>query len=261
MDLGLDGQYVLVTGSSRGIGKGIAEAFLLEKANVILTGRDKAVLEETKHVFATRYGEDRLYSFVGDLQNNQVLLELVSFIEKEFGLLDHLVCNIGSGRSVSPLQEDMIEFQRMLDINLTIAVATVQGILPLLKKSASKRGSGTSITFISSICGIEALGCPVAYASAKAALAAYAKNIARPLGRKGIRVNTVLPGNVNCHGSIWENKLAQDKSAVEVMLAREVPLNRLGTPEEVASVVVFLASNQASFVAGANWVVDGGQTR
>jgi 3-oxoacyl-[acyl-carrier protein] reductase len=101
----------------------------------------------------------------------------------------------------------------------------------------------------------------VAYASAKSALIAYAKNIARPLGEFGIRVNVVSPGNIIFPGSTWEDKLAKSPEDIKAMLQREVPLQRLGTIEEVANVVVFLASQQAAFVTGANWVVDGGQTR
>jgi 3-oxoacyl-[acyl-carrier protein] reductase len=92
-------------------------------------------------------------------------------------------------------------------------------------------------------------------------LITYAKNIARPLGQRGIRVNTVSPGNVIFPGSTWEDKLAQSRDAVVEMLKREVPLQRLGTLEEIGGVVAFLASRRAAFVSGANWVVDGGQTR
>ena len=261
MELGLKGQYVLVTGSSRGIGRGLAEAFLKEEANVILTGRDDFVLKEAVEILGAGYGSKRVLSFNGDLQHPDILTSLKAFILKEIGFLDHLICNIGSGKSVPPLQEDRDEFQRMLDINLMGAVESVREMLPLIEKSVSEERASNSIIFTGSICGIETLGCPVAYASAKSAMVTYAKNIARPLGQRGIRVNVVSPGNIIFSGSTWEDKLAQDKAAVEAMLEREVPLSRLGTVEEIADVVVFLASERAGFVSGANWVVDGGQTR
>lgn len=261
MDLGVKDKIVLVTGSSLGIGKGIAASFLEEGAVVVISGRHRDTLKRTENEFKKTYGPARVHSFAGDLGQEPTAEELASFIEKEFGFLDHLVCNIGSGRSVPPLEEDEAEWQRMLQINLLTSTTCVRVLLPLFEKRSGGSGSRTSITFVSSICGSEALGCPVAYSAAKSALRAYAKNIARPLGRRGIRVNVVSPGNIIFPDSTWEDKLAENRQAVEAMLDREVPLNRLGTLEEIADVVVFLASVRASFVTGAEWIVDGGQTR
>ncbi len=261
MDLQIDNQWVLVTGSSRGIGRGIAEVFLREKANVILNDRDRPSLKATVNAFTSEYGHDRVRSLVADLQQPDGIAALSAMIREQVGRLAHLICNIGSGASVPPLQEDLPEFQRMLDLNLLVAVRTVTALRDLLEAGAKADNASSSITFIGSICGLEALGCPIAYASAKAGLIGYAQNIARPLGQRGVRVNVVSPGNILFPGSTWEKKLAADREAVEAMLAGEVPLQRLGTLDEVANVVVFLASRCAAFVSGANWVVDGGQVR
>jgi len=261
MELKLNNQTILITGSSEGIGRGIAEEFLKEEAIVYVTGRKDKTVENTSSDFSKLYGSGKVQQFVGDFCNQKILNDLKQYIVKKTKGLDHLICNIGSGLSVPPLNEDISEFQRMLDINLLNAVGVVNQLYPLLIKSVSKVGCYPSITFIGSICGVETLGCPVAYASAKSALISYAKNISLPLGKKGIRVNTITPGNIMFPGSTWEKKISENKRKVKKMLKEEVPLQCFGDVKDIASAVVFLASEKAKFVNGANWVIDGGQTR
>ena len=258
MELGLANSRILVTGSSRGIGYGIASQFLQEGASVVLTGRNELNLRLAKDMLAKKFDADRIEIFAGDLGDSAVRQGLnASLMTKG---LDHLVCNVGSGRSVPILQETMEEWRRMLDFNLLHSAGVVQELRSLLATSAQVRG-GASLTFVGSICGIEAIGCPLAYASAKAALWAYAKNLVRPLAMERIRVNMVSPGNIIFPGSVWETKLAQESTVVQNMLDREVPLRRFGSLDEIAAAIVFLASPRASFITGANLVVDGGQTR
>ncbi len=260
MKMELNNQSVLITGSGNGIGRGIAEGFLKEKTLTVLTDQNEKFLNNTKKEFSNQYGGDKVLKFFGDLNESNVLENLYLFLTEKVGGLDHLVCNIGSGKSVPLLNEDVTEFQRMLDINLLNAVGVVNQFYPLLERSVTSSGY-PSITFVGSICGVETLGCPVAYASAKSALVSYAKNISFPLGQKGIRVNVVSPGNIMFPGSTWEKKIEEDSEKVDAMLKNEVPLKRFGNIEDVASTIVFLASKHAKFVNGANWVIDGGQTR
>ena len=160
MNLELNNQIVLVTGSSSGIGRGIAEGFLKENARVIITGRDRKTLEKTVSDFSNQYGKNNILDFNGDIQLPDTLKSLYKFIIDNIGYLDHLVCNIGSGKSVPPLSENILEFQRMLEVNLLNAVSVVNQVSSLLEKGVSKENCFPSISFIGSICGVKSTWVP-----------------------------------------------------------------------------------------------------
>jgi 3-oxoacyl-[acyl-carrier protein] reductase len=171
------------------------------------------------------------------------------------GHLDVLVCNVGSGASVPPGQETPEEWRRVLDRNLYPSTQMVWAAESALVSS------GGNVICISSICAFEALDCPIPYAAAKAALESFIRNSARPLGKRGVRINSVAPGNILFKESVWDRKLAADELGVKVMLEREVALRSLGKPEDVARLVTYLASPLADFITGATFVIDGGQLR
>lgn len=249
MNLELTGKVALVTGSSSGIGYSIAQALLTEGAIVVLNGRNKKTLSAAVNNMPGTLG------FAADVRDSQACKGLVNDVLKQFGHIDILVCNVGSGASVAPGEENYDEWRHMIDVNLYTTTQMVDAAKDALTFA------GGNIVCISSICGIEALGAPVAYASAKAALESFVRNISRPLGKCGIRINSVAPGNILFPGSVWERKLNANKSEVEAMLVRDVALSRLGKPKDVANLVTFLASSAASFITGATYIVDGGQTR
>jgi len=250
MDLELSQKVALVTGSSRGLGLAIARKLADEGCLVVLNGRDAGVLEQSQQQI-----ESGALAFKADVTSPDECAWLIQQIEARFGRLDILVCNVGSGISVSPGKETPEEWNRVLDLNLNSATNVIASAEHLLSASHG------AVVCISSICGQETLGAPVTYSAAKAALNSYVRGISRPYAAKGIRINAVAPGNLLYEGSVWERKVAEDASAVQVMLDREVAQRRLGTPEEIADWVIFLSSPRASFATGETFVVDGGQVR
>jgi 3-oxoacyl-[acyl-carrier protein] reductase len=171
-----------------------------------------------------------------------------------FGKLDVLVCNVGSGRSVPPGAETNEEWLRVFELNLWSTTNMVEAGRDALATS------GGTIVCISSVCGHELVpGAPLTYSAAKAALNAYVRGMARPLGKDGVRINAVAPGNILFEHSVWHRKLNENAAAVEQMLARDVALAKLGTPQDVANLALWLASSAASFCTGSVFVTDGGQ--
>jgi 3-oxoacyl-[acyl-carrier protein] reductase len=252
VQLHLHGKTVLVTGSSKGIGRAIAEAFLAEGAFVAFNARNPDVLEHV--VSAQSHGW--AIAACGDVCKPDQAKLVVERVISVFGRLDVLVCNVGSGRSVPPGAETHEEWLRLFELNLWSTTNMVQECrLPLMK-------SGGSIVCISSICGHEVIpGAPIAYSAAKAALNSYVRGMARPLGKDGIRINAISPGNILFEGSIWQKKLDEDHLSVEQILARDVALSKLGSPKEIANLTLLLASPASSFSTGSVVVVDGGQVR
>lgn len=252
MQLDLNGKSALVTGSSRGIGRAIAAGLLREGCRVALNGRNARDLDEA----ARALGGGNLACVPGDVTRPEEARRVVADTLAVFGGLDVLVCNVGSGGSVPPGEESFDEWQRVFALNLWSATNMVEAARDVL---AASRGV---IVCVSSICGMEVVPvAPVTYSAAKAALNAYVRGIARPLGRLGVRINAVAPGNIVFEGSVWSRKLAEDAGAVQAMLGREVALASLGTPAQVADLVAWLASPRAEFATGGVYVLDGGQVR
>jgi 3-oxoacyl-[acyl-carrier protein] reductase len=252
VQLQLQGKSVLVTGSSKGIGRAIAEAFLAEGAEVAFNGRNA---DELERIVAAQAG-GKAIAIRGDVSKPDQARAVIEQVLAVFGKLDVLVCNVGSGRSVSPGKETHEEWLRVFDLNLWSSTNMVEAGRNALAKS------GGAIVCISSVCGQElVLGAPLTYSAAKAALNAYVRGISRPLGKQGVRINAIAPGNILFEGSVWQRKLNEDAAAVEQMLARDVALTRLGAPLDVANLALWLASPVASFCTGSIFVVDGGQVR
>ena len=249
MNLELDGKRALVCGASRGIGLAIAQALHAEGCRVALVARGREGLETVAKDFG---GKATIHA--GDASDAAAAQALVADIAAKGGPLDILICNAGSGASVPPGTETEAEWRRVLDINLFSALNMIAAARPQMRR-------GGAIVCMSSIAGLAALGAPVAYSAAKAALNAAVKSLARPLAGEGLRINAVAPGNILFPGGTWDRKLAENRASVEAMLTREVALGRMGSPAEIAALTVFLASPRASFITGTVQVADGGQLR
>lgn len=248
MKLDLSDKVALVTGSSKGIGWAIAQTLYAEGCCVALNGRNAANLRIATNQL------DGSFGVLGDVTQAAEAQQIIAKVLRKFGRLDVLVCNVGSGRSVPPGNENSDEWQRMIALNLWSTTNCVEAARDALAVSKGV------IVCISSICGVEVIdGAPITYSAAKAALHAYVRGIARPLGRLGVRINAVAPGNILFDGSVWSHRLMDDAPGVQALLAKDVALGRLGTPTDVASLVAYLASSRSSFASGSIWTLDGGQ--
>jgi 3-oxoacyl-[acyl-carrier protein] reductase len=249
VNLHLDNKVVLITGSSRGIGLAIAQMLQSERCRVVLNGRNSDELDQAVAGLSGSVG------FVADVSVPDQAKSLIDETLKLYSRIDGLVCNVGSGHSVPPGSEDYDEWQRVFSGNLWSTTNIVEAALESLTKHKG------SIVCTSSICGLEVVpSAPVTYSTAKAALHAYVRGISRPLGKRGVRINAIAPGNILFEASVWERKLEESSEAVTEMLNRDVALRKLGTPEDVANLTAYLLSDVSSFATGSVWTIDGGQT-
>jgi len=253
MNLNLDNKSVLITGASRGVGLAIAESFLQEGAKTCLVSRGSKNLFENEKKLQDGYGAGNIFALKCDCTNVESLNSLKNKVKDKWSCLDVVVVNVGDGRSVSDSLPDDEQWKKTWNSNFESALQTARTFLPMLEKSQGV------LLFVSSIAGMEAFGAPTDYSTAKSAIIALAKNMARKLA-PGVRVNVIAPGNVYFEGSSWDEKIQQDKKRVDEIIKSTVPMNRFATPQEIADSAVFLCSDRANFITGVTLVVDGGQT-
>ena len=251
----LEGKVGIVSGSTRGIGRAIARGMMEEGATIWVTGRDSARMRDTLQEFSGQFG-DRVRAFRGDLAETGAIRDLIRHVMDDQGKLDLVVANIGSGKSAMGWDVDDAVWTDSFRINFFAGVHLAREALRVM--IPRKKGS---IVFISSIAGCETIAAPVPYAAAKAALLAYMKYTAAQVAAEGIRMNAVSPGNILFPDGTWDRKKREKPANVEQYICKQVPMQRFGTPEEIASLVCFLSSEKSQFITGANMVIDGGQTR
>ena len=247
MDLGLRGKAAVVTGASKGIGRAIALRLAEEGAGVAICARGEPALREVEAELRAR--SVPVYAAVCDVGDPQALDAFLDASLARLGRLDILVNN----PSAMAFGDDEGVWQATLNVDLMAAVRATWKVVPWMAGAG-----GGAIVHVSSIAGLEATGFPPPYGAAKAALISHAKSVAVALAPQKVRVNTVTPGSIEFPGGVWDQARQGNPDFYQAILAT-IPAGRMGTPEEVADVVAFLASERASWITGACIVVDGGQ--
>ena len=252
MDLELRGKVAVVTGASRGIGRSIAMGLADEGCNLVICARNDEALQEAAQAMRAK-GVDVVAAAV-DVTQEAGIKQIVDKTMTAFQHIDVLVNNVGASNWKPFVEHTDEDWQDIIDINLFAAIRMCRRVVPIMEK----QGSG-SIIMISSIWGRE-LGGPSSYNTTKAAEIGLAKNLAKELAPKGVRVNTVAPGSILFPGGGWDKRQKADPEEMAAFVDQNMPFGRFGRPEEVADVVVFLSSGRASLVSGACINVDGCQS-
>ena len=252
MELGLTGKVAIVTGASRGLGKAIAHALAAEGCRLAIIARGRKTLEEAAAELWERGAE--VLPIVADLTIAEDIEMLVQTTLQQYGRVDVLIHNAGGAKGQNIFDTSDEDWQEALALNVLALTRLARQVAPIM----SQQGGGRIIT-ISSIFGRESGG-RTAYNSLKAALISLTKSLAIQFAPNNILVNSVAPGSLLFPGSSWDRRRQADPERIAAFVKSELPLGRFGTPEEVAAMVVFLASPRASLVNGACIPVDGAQS-
>jgi 3-oxoacyl-[acyl-carrier protein] reductase len=261
MELGLKGKVALVTGASKGIGRAIAEEFAKEAAHVSLCARGRQDLADTAE--ALRKLGVTVVATPADVTKADEIQQVIDATLKECGRIDILVNNAGGawlGRTVEATDE---QWQYTIDVNLQSAVRFTRSVVPAMRR----QGGGRIINISTAMARTVLVPGLVDYAATKAGLLAFSRAIAMELAPDNILVNTVCPGFIHSplHDSLVHSGMAlmgfPSREAADQFLHQFILTKRIGQPEEVAAVVVFLASARACYVTGSVYDVDGGYTK
>jgi NAD(P)-dependent dehydrogenase (short-subunit alcohol dehydrogenase family) len=242
----LDGKIAVITGGTSGIGLATAKSFVAEGACVYITGRrqdeiDEAIKDIKKNVTGVR----------SDVANLSDLDRLYALVKQQHGHIDILFANAGLGEHVPLGEISEAHFDQTFNVNVKGMLFTVQKALPLLR-------DGSSIILNASIAGSTGMDALSVYSATKAAIRSFARTWTVDLKPHKIRVNAISPGPIDTPGI---HALEGTEEQLQKNLVNFVPLGRLGDPEEVANVALFLASDESSFVTGIELFVDGGMAQ
>jgi len=248
----LTGKSALITGSSKGIGKAIAHRMAEHGANVVISSRKADVCEAVRDEINAAVGRKAAISLPANIASKDALQNLVDETNKAFGKIDALVCNAASNPYFGPMggmSDD--QFDKILKNNIVSNHWLINMVAPQMRE----RKDG-SITIVSSIGGLRGTNVLGAYAISKAADMQLARNLALEFGPDNVRVNTIAPGLIKTDfaRALWDNP------AILKASTERAPLRRIGDPDEIAGMAVFLAAPAGAFTTGQTFVIDGGQT-
>ena len=254
MDLGLNGRVAIVTGSSYGIGRAIAETLVEEGARVALCARNEDALNET----AAALGDNAI-AVQGDMTNAADIENLFDKTIDAFGKLDILVNNAGGTHLSQLLDLPDDDWQQNIDVNLFSVIRCTRLAIPHMRQQQWGR-----ILNLSSIFGKQPGGGMIDYNATKAAVISLTKTLADELAKDNVLINAVCPGPV--HTPLWDNAAAvvnpdDPQGMMNDFAAANIPVGRFGRVDEIASLVAFLASERSSFITGAAYDIDGGMVK
>src|SRR5450755_2947350 len=245
----LENKVAVITGGSSGIGLAAAKRFVEEGAHVVITGRREKELKE-----AAAFIKRNVTTVVGDVSRLEDLDRLYAVVKEKHGHIDVLFANAGAG-TIAPLAvATEAHFDQTFDVNVKGVFFTVQKALPLFK-------DGGSIILTSSNANVLGVPAFTAYAASKAAVRSFARGWTMELKDRKIRVNSMSPGPIETPALEKAGLTAEQAKQAAAQFASQVPLGRRGKPEEIAAVVVFLASDESSFITGVDLAVDGGMAQ
>ncbi len=246
----LEGKVAIITGGNAGIGEAIAKRFIEEGASVVVTGRRQQELDRVVSVI--RHGKGKVLALAGSVTDDTHVQEVTRRTIESFGRIDVLVNNAGIGDFGKRLHEiDDVTWANVLDVNLTGVFRMTRAIIPQMIKQG--RGAIINISSIASLIGLPTLP---AYTASKGALDALTRALAVDYAKDGIRCNVVNPGLID---TPMAAPLMANPERLEPILSH-YPLRRPGKPEEVASMVLYLASEESAWVTGGTFTIDGGMT-
>jgi 3-oxoacyl-[acyl-carrier protein] reductase len=247
MNSDLTGKRAVITGGSKGIGRCIALALAREGVQIATCARDPGPLGSLRAEIEAFGGKASVQAI--DVTDGAKLDAFLDEARDTMGGIDILINN-ASALSTANSEEG---WNSNIRVDLMSAVRASERVIPWMRDT----GSG-NVIFISSVSGMESGGTSTAYSAIKAAMISYAKSLSVHHAASGIRVNTIAPGAIEYAGGIWERRRAEQPELYE-RFRKKVPWGRMGRPEEVANVAVFLASNMSDFVTGVCIPVDGGK--